>query len=176
MTLEYELLTTKRRRKINEQLALIDRGSPLSGDMENRIASLAYINADFASATSLLSSLLGVASLLIAIMTTEMDYGLKIIIGITALLLLLVAVLATFKFFNKDTAKQVAFTIHQQRCADLRSRTDSGLILAGIKELKNHKAIQEPNFNVARPTKDPNVKLWLSLLVVIAVTARKRNS
>lgn len=187
----YELLTEAREREINKQLTLIDRDArKMSGDMEMRIASLGYINADYLSGMSVLSGMIGVVSLFVAIGTTELAFALKIIIGIGAAMLLVIAIGANWKFFTKDTAKQVAFTIHQHRCAEEsraeesraeearagKARTDSKLLLDGMKELKDLMTIQEPDFNTVRLTKATNTKLWLSLLVVIAIAARKRRS
>lgn len=174
-TSNYELLSASKEKKVNEQLELIKVGAPMSGDTERRIASLAYINADYTSGMGVLSGLLGVTSIFISITTTEMNLVLAIITGIVALMLLAIAIMAALKFFNTDTAKQVAFTIHQSRCANLKSRTDSEKILAGIEELRNRNATQEPGFIHVPPTKDLNTKLWLSLLIAIAITARKRS-
>lgn len=174
-TSNYELLSARKEKKINEQLSLIDDGAPMSGDTEKRIASLAYVNADYTSGMGVLSGLLGVASIFISITTTKMTPILAIIVGIVALMLLAVAIMAALKFFNTDTAKQVAFTIHQNRCANLKSRTDSAAILAGIDELRNRNVTQEPVLISVAPTKDLNTKLWIPLLIAVAITARKRS-
>lgn len=170
------MLSAKYERRVNKQLALIDNGAPMSGDTEKRLASIWYVKADYTSGIGLTSTLLGVVSLFISIGTTEVGASYSIFAGTLAVGLFLVAVAANWKLFHTDTAKHVAFAIHQQRSADLKSRADIAEILAAIEEPRKIKVFQEPDISCDARTNDLNTKLWLSLLAVVSIASRKRRN
>lgn len=168
-----ELLNDKRKEKVEAQLALLGSAGQLKTKTEERIASLAYVNSDYTSAMAFISGLLGAASILLALATTNLDLALNIILGIVAGLLALISGFAGWKLFNRDTPRQVAFEIHQARCADLKHSTTNAKLLNEIKKLRQDVSFQGGLKAPATLKIELKTALYLSIFAAVVITARR---